>query len=367
MNFSETIWILILALVLSCSMDNSPKLKGFFPNVNATASNQQVDSCISATPSNPTSVTITTTTSPDSIRMQWTNPTDCPIGGVIVRRKTGSSPSDYKDGTSISVNSNNTSFTDNSVSPSVLYYYKIFIYNTAGTLYSSGLSAVAIAGSTSVVPTKVGDNVFTLDGLDSESAWASSPKISFSFPVLSSYLDYTGGGDLNVTGYIRFAYDSSNFYIFYHTDDKYLRTDDTGAPWTDDSVELFFDMGYDRSTSPDTNDFKFIFTPANPSNNFFQQGNGAGWSTTNPTVGQAMYTSGCTFNTDGDIDSGWNMEMKIPFSILGVSSIAQGQVIGFTFYINDDDLSAFSWAQHMFAWTTGTVHSQPNTWGILTF
>lgn len=347
-------------------MNNNPKLKGVLPNYNQTA-NAVIDPCANITPSNPKSLIISTTSSPASIIMEWTNPTDCPIGGVIVRRKTTSSPSDYSDGVSISVNSNNTSFTDNSVSSSVLYYYKIFIYDKTGTLYSSGLSAVGIAGSTTVIPIKVDDNSFTLDGLDSESGWTNSPKISFSFSVLSSYTDYTGGSDPNVTGYIRFAYDSSNFYIFYHTDDKFLRTDDNGSPWTDDSIELFFDMDYNRSSSPDTDDFKFIFTPANPTNNYFQKGNGVTWITWTPTVNQAIYTNGCTYNTDGDIDSGWNMEMKIPFSVLGVSSITADQIIGFTFYINDDDLVAFSGTQHMFKWTSGTVHSQPNTWGILKF
>jgi hypothetical protein len=121
------------------------------------------------------------------------------------------------------------------------------------------------------------------------------------------------------------------------------------------------------TSSPDTNDFKFIFSPANPENNLHQKGNGFGWSTWTPSVTQAIYTNACTYNTDGDIDSGWNMEMKIPFSVLGVTSISPDQIIGFTFYINDDDLVAFSGDQHMFKWTSGTVHDQPNTWGILKF
>lgn len=357
--------VVSIILFSNCKINDDPKFKMMIPNF--TGSSPVNDPCANKTPSNPASLTISTTSSPDSISMQWTNPADCPIGGVIIRRKTGSSPSDYKDGVAISVDANNTGFTDSSVSPSVLYYYKIFLYDKTTTLYSSGLSAVAIAGSTTVVPAKVDDNSFTLDGLDSETAWATSPKISFNYSVLSYHADYTGGSDPNVTGYIRFAYDSSNFYVFYHTDDKYLRTDNTGAPWVDDSIEVFFDMDYSRSSSPDTNDFKFIFSPANPENNLHQKGNGFGWSTWTPSVTQAIYTNACTYNTDGDIDSGWNMEMKIPFSVLGVTSISPDQIIGFTFYINDDDLVAFSGDQHMFKWTSGTVHDQPNTWGILKF
>jgi hypothetical protein len=298
--------------------------------------------------------------------MQWVNPTDCPLGGVVIRRKLGSSPTDSKDGTLITANSDNSGFTDTSVSTSLLYYYKIFLYDKTASLYSTGLSAVAIAGLTSVIPLKVSDNSITLDGLDTDSAWTNSPKISFDYSVLSDYADYTGGSDLNVTGYIRFAYDSQYFYIFYHTDDKFLRVDNSGVPWIDDSIEVFFDMDYSRSSSPDTKDFKLILSP-NQSDNLYNKGNGLWWDTWSPTITQAVYQNACTINHDGDIDSGWNLEVRIPFSDLGVSSISPDQIIGFTFYINDDDLSAFSGAQHMYRWTSGTAHDQPATWGILKF
>ena len=369
-NFYRINILIILFLYFfqtTCNWDNSPKLNFIIPNLPASNSNNSIDPCLNRSPSNPNSLIVTTTNSPSSITMQWVNPTDCPIGGVIIRRKMESSPTDSKDGTPISANSDNSGFTDNSVSSSMLYYYKIFLYDKTGSFYSSGLSAVAIAGSTTVIPQKVENNTITLDGLDTESAWTNSPKISFSYPVLSEYLDYTGGFDLTVSGYIRFAYDSNNFYIFYHTDDKFLRVDNSGIPWIDDSIELFFDMDYSRSTSPDTNDFKFILTPSNTTDNLYQKGNGFWWDTWTPTISQAIYTNACTLNSDGDIDSGWNMEISIPFSVLGLSSINPDQIIGFTFYINDDDLSAFSGTQHMFRWTSGTVHDQPNTWGILKF
>ncbi|HMY69970.1 MAG TPA: sugar-binding protein, partial [Leptospiraceae bacterium] len=78
-------------------------------------------------------------------------------------------------------------------------------------------------------------------------------------------------------------------------------------------------------------------------------------------------TAGSTLNNDADTDSGWNLEVQIPFTDLGISSISPGQVIGFTFWVNDDDLSAFTGTQHYFRWTTGTLSANPSTWGILQF
>ena len=354
--------LLISIFCISCLKRKPFQLKSFLPVQAALA---VTDPCTTAVPSEPSAVKVSTVSSPLSVSVIWTNPKDCIPKGAAVVRKEGSVPADRNDGVSITVDSGGLSFTDSSIVLNTLYYYKIFLYNSTG-IYSKGTSVPLLAGSTTVIPVQISDNSIVLDGQDSDSAWSLGPKISFSFPVVPNYTDYTGGGDPNVSGYIRFAYDSSNFYIFYHTDDKYLRTDDVGSPWTDDSIEVFFDMGYGRTSSPDTDDFQFIFTTRN-GNDYYQKGNGTGWTFFSPTVNKAVYSPGTTANNDADIDSGWNMEMQIPFSVLGVSSISSGRIIGFTFYINDDDLIAFSGSQHMFTWTNGTVYNQPNTWGILQF
>lgn len=361
-NRSILLMLFLLIFCISCLKRNPLHLKSLFPSGTSAS---VTDPCTSAVPSEPSSVKISTSSSPLSVSVSWTNPKDCIPKGAAVVRKEGSLPSDRNDGVSVAVNSDGISFTDSSAVLNTMYYYKIFLYNSAG-IYSKGTTVPVLAGTTSVIPVQVADGSIVLDGQDSESGWSLGPKISFSYPVVPAYSDYTGGGDPNVSGYIRFAYDSSNFYIFYHSDDLYVRTDDPGSPWTDDSIEVFFDIGYDRSSSPDTNDFQFIFTPRN-GNDYYQKGNGGGWTYWTPSVGRSVYAPGTTANNDADTDAGWNMELQIPFSVLNISSISSGKIIGFAFYINDDDLAAFSSFQHMFKWTSGTVYNQPNTWGILQF
>ncbi len=370
----KAVLLFVLCILFSdCIKRNPQKIAGLISPSSTSTSTQTAtstsvsDACTNSAPSNPSSLTVSSTSAPASVSMSWTNPSNCTLKGVLIKRKTGSSPVDTSDGTSVTANSDNAGFTDSSVSTGNTYYYKIFLYNSSDQ-YSSGAGAAVRPGSTTLIPSKIADSSITLDGQDTETAWAGVPKIDFSFPVVPTFSDYTGGNDLNVTGYIKFAYDTNNFYIFYHTDDKYLRVDNSGAPWTDDSIEVFFDMGFNRTATPDTNDFHLIMTPrSGASYENYGKGTGAAWGVWTPAITRVSYTAGSTLNTDADTDSGWNLEVQIPFSDLGISSISPGQVIGFTFWVNDDDLVAFSGAQHYFRWTTGTQSSNPSTWGILQF
>ncbi len=336
-------------------------------NTPTTTPPSTTDDCTSTAPSDPIGILVTTSTSPNKISITWTNPSNCKLKGILIKRKVGSIPADTNDGTDITANSDNVSLDDTSVSTATLYYYKIFLYNDSNQ-YSTGSIASGMLGTTMIIQTRVTDSSIVIDGLDNETAWSSTPKINFSFPVVPTFSDYTGGADLNVTGYIRFAYDTNNFYIFYHTDDKFLRVDNPGAPWTDDSIEVFFDMGYNRTTTPDTNDYHIMSTPRSGATyEGYFKGTGAAWGAWTPTITRSNYTTGCTLNTDGDTDAGWNMEIQIPFSDLGIAGITAGQVIGFTFWVNDDDLVGGSGTQHYFPLTTGASSTNPSTWGILQF
>lgn len=394
MKYLPTI-LIYATLLTACNKPNQPAIKGFIdlnkpsirsstdisvttPNIptatpttttttpTATPTTVTTDSCTSTAPTNPTGILLTTSTTPNKISLTWTNPSNCKLNGVLIKRKIGSIPSDINDGTTISANSDNASMDDTSVSTATLYYYKVFLYNDA-VQYSTGTIASGMLGTTSIIQTVVSDNSIVIDGLDNDTAWNSTPKISFSFPVVPTFADYTGGADLNVTGYIRFAYDANNFYIFIHSDDKFLRVDSTGNPWLNDGIELFFDMGFNRTATTDANDFHIIVTPLTGASYENYGKGGPGWLAWTPSVTRSNYTTGSTLNNDADTDAGWNIEMKMPFTDLGISGITAGQVIGFTFWVNDDDLVAGTATQHYFRWTTGTSSTNPSTWGILQF
>src|SRR6185369_4821149 len=113
-----------------------------------------------------------------------------------------------------------TSFSDATVSAGTTYYYKLFI--NSGSSSSCGTSITALPGKSVVVPPKIADNSIVIDGVVSDSAWASAPIFSYSFAEAHGE---SGGLDSPKVGSLRLAYDSNYFYGFYHASDKYLWAD----------------------------------------------------------------------------------------------------------------------------------------------
>jgi hypothetical protein len=191
---------------------------------------------------------------------------------------------------------------------------------------------------------------------------------------------------------MRLAYDSSYLYIFYKIYDKYIITNNGSNVWNDDSLELFLDMNHDRASSPQNDDFQFIFSPnptyaaiASPVPGFSGQGNGSGgyntsWSSGSTikfiTSGQGtggvatICTSLCT-STDNnaanqDTDDFWQFEAKIPLANVGKSSGMQtGDIIGLAFYVNEDDTGDSN--QRVYKIDTNVIFNKPNTWGVAQF
>ncbi len=376
--------ILILLLTVSCGNFNSK------PGMSVLFLNQllaETDSSSDCTSPQPEAILVTTSTSPDTISSTWSLPSGCTISNVVVVRNT-SIPTSSTDGTQIS-GATTVGFTDTAVSAGTLYYYGIFLDNGPIRLVS------AMVGTTSFQPGSVTAGSITVDGYDDESIWSSMPRITYSY---SQSPDISNSQDLTVSGYMRLAYDSDNLYLFYKRDDKYVVVNSlSSSPWKDDSVEIFLDMNFDRASLPDTNDFQLIVSPVySPTNHWFHgQGTGTDYSTVwnpsllSPPMEEAVVVLGdgvggagsicsttttagipalldCTENTD--TDTAWQIEIKIPFTALGISasSITTGKVIGFTFRNNEDDQSDTT-SQHSFDYTTGTIYNNPGTWGILQF
>lgn len=312
--------------------------------------------CYTATEA-PSGIIVTTQTAPAQIGASWNASATCAAGSRVVR-KTGSLPSDKDDGTVIA--STTTAFTDTSVAGGTLYYYRVYFYNSAG-VYSSGTAIAARTDLTSVNPPKVVNDSITVDGLDSDAAWTSCPQFNFSF---SEVYGESGGND-SPSGYMKLAYDDNYFYVFYKSNDKYVHYDAAiGQPWIDDSVEIFFDMNFDRAALPQTDDYQIIFS-SNTADWFHGKGTGAVYNTVwTPAATQVVVVSG-TLNNEADVDTGWSTEIRIPLSDLGLT-ISSGKTIGFTFSPNEDDTLGHG-AQHAYKWTTGSVYNQPSTWGIAQF
>jgi len=353
MILSQLFWVLV-----GCAQfEARGSMAGYFIfNQETGASN----SACSTAPNGPQNLTVSTTSAPAKVTASWTS--DACATSSVLRRSTTATPADVNAGTSIGTDL--SSFSDTSVVAGTLYYYNLFSCNSYG--YSSGTAISAIPGKTTLSPPKIANGSIVIDGSDSDSAWSSSPRFDFSF---AEAYGESGGTD-SVSGYVRLAYDDSNFYMFYKSNDKYVWVDGAGGEWTEDGIEVFFDMNFNRQndTIPDADDFHLIFT-ASPA--YFWKGRGDGpggvtWDTSwNPAISSAIVVDG-TLNNNADTDTSWSLEWKIPFSDLGIVSINPGQSIGFTFWINEDDTVGHA-AQHWYVYTPGTASTNTSTWGIAQF
>ncbi len=123
------------------------------------------------------------------------------------------------------------------------------------------------------------------------------------------------------SGTWKVLYDANNLYVLVEVTDDSLKNDSTSA-WQDDSVEVYFDGGNTKLSTPlsgDDHQYTFGWTA-----NDIQGTNITGYT---EGIQQAQVTTA----------TGWRIEIKMPWlSIQGKAPQARG-LIGIDCYYNDDD------------------------------
>jgi hypothetical protein len=180
-------------------------------------------------------------------------------------------------------------------------------YSPSGTNSASSIQNVTVADgiyNTTIAP--------VIDGVI-EGLWNSYAP----FPVsILSVGSISGPADLSAN--FRITRDAANLYILVDVTDDDLRNDG-GNNWENDAVEIFIDMGNDKSGSYGANDFAYTFV------------------INDPTVYESKHnaTTGVAF-AQGAKAGGYIMEIRIPWTTLGGAQSA-GSFIGFDLHVNDDD------------------------------
>jgi hypothetical protein len=182
------------------------------------------------------------------------------------------------------------------------------MYNRALT----GLEVLAVVKGVEQIDMGIGYAIQApvLDG-EYDGIWAAASTQSF-VP-----LDDPADG----SGTWKVLYDKENLYVLVDMTDDSLQNDSANS-WQDDSVEIYFDGGNTKLDTPlSGDDHQYTF----------------GW-TTDDIQGNNVsgYTEGIE-HAQVDTDTGWRIEVKMPWtSIWGVVPQA-GDLIGIDCYYNDDD------------------------------
>jgi hypothetical protein len=131
--------------------------------------------------------------------------------------------------------------------------------------------------------------------------------------------------------------------------------------YNEDGIELFFDTGHEQSVPLDGNDYKFVVNLKNTHWDINE------WNLSwNSTWESAVQNNG-SLNVSGDSDTGYTLEMAIPWSHWGIGVPVDGTLWGFEIKLNDLDASGFDYGLWNNPDKAGVNFNSPATWGEMMF
>jgi len=183
-------------------------------------------------------------------------------------------------------------------------------------------------------------------------------EIGFATPVIDGQVDeiWAGastqnmvplGDPTNASGSWMALYDSENLYVIVDMTDDSLQNDSDGS-WQDDSVELYFDGGNTKVNTPlSGDDHQYTFA----------------WTTDEI---QGTNIEGATEGIEHaqvDTDTGWRIEIKLPWLSIQGAAPQAGDLIGIDCYYNDDDDGGDSREGKMLTFSTVEGWNDASQWG----
>lgn len=156
----------------------------------------------------------------------------------------------------------------------------------------------------------------SIDG-NIETAWSFANRQTIANLIVGSVAN-----DNDLSGSFRTLWDTTNLYVLVQVTDDMQRNDSGLQTWNDDSVEIYVDANNDKSSVYASNDYQYRFT----------------WTAASLTVEETKHgaITGVTAVRVATAN-GYVVEVKLPWSTLGQSSVAVSGLLGLDVHINDDD------------------------------
>ena len=199
---------------------------------------------------------------------------------------------------------------------------------TAVATNSSSQTATSTAITVNIVePVYSTTAAPTIDGVV-DALWSNYPA-----STLNNVLSGTVSSSTYLSANWKATWDANNLYVLVAvTDDVLVNNNQPLATiYNDDGIEIYIDMGNTKTTSYSSNQFRYTFRWNDPKIYELQHS-----ATTGVKLGQTSQgiAAGCTTNCAAQ---GYTMEVAIPWSTLGASAPAIGNLEGFDVAVNDDD------------------------------
>jgi hypothetical protein len=149
----------------------------------------------------------------------------------------------------------------------------------------------------------------------------------------------------------RLLYDATNLYVGFTVQDGTLKVNQGGRDgevWNGDGVELMLDPKLTRSATPDANDRHLVVNVNGDLTD--EKGNAGAWD--------RSWASGATVAVVRTA-SGYNVEIAIPWSAIGIAAPAAGAELGLDLASNDLDVDGIL---RQFDWAGLSKFAQPALW-----
>jgi hypothetical protein len=184
-------------------------------------------------------------------------------------------------------------------------------------------------------------------------------------------------GDLDSSGTVVVGWNEDYLFLGFRVkDDKYVQEGTKEKIYLGDSIEIFFDryVSYDYYLPAMTaDDYQIGISPGKGGICYISTGKVASMPliTTYPPEAykwfpktEAGVVSGIKIAAK-EGGEGYQVEMKIPWSVLGVTNPSAGDHYGFALSINDNDIAGTLKQQTVVSNVPGRYFADPTTWGDL--
>jgi len=160
------------------------------------------------------------------------------------------------------------------------------------------------------------DTAPSIDG-NVEPAWSFANRQTIRNVVVGSVAN-----DNDLSGTFRTLWDAENLYLQVQVIDDAQRNDSGTQTWNDDSVEIYIDGDKDGQGTYGANDFQYRFT----------------WTGTSLSIQETKHNAITGITASRVVTAnGYIVEVKLPWSTMGQSSVTVGALLGLDVHINDDD------------------------------
>jgi hypothetical protein len=200
-------------------------------------------------------------------------------------------------------------------------------YSPSGSTASSPIQYVNVLQG--IYPTSTPP---TIDGTI-DASWAA-------YPATAVTQGFNSTPDLAAT--FKTRYDANYLYILVDVTDDVVQADG-GNNWDNDGIEIFLDLGNDKTGVYGANDFQFAFVTGN----------------TTPFEYKHTTTAGIVNFAQGAKAGGYIMEIRLSWSGMGVSVPSAGSYVGFDVGVNDDDNNGVR--DNQLSWNDPTFTEYNNT------